>query len=227
MVWLSRRTNLPTDVVIALALYLGTLPVWGVVPNFALFAYCFYLGVALPKFLSNDIAVRWLGSGFGVLVGLALLLPIEYLYVSNRLWMPHKFLIDTLVSGYVIAFVLLRPDCSAARFLDRPILVWLGDVSYSFYCYAMSVLIAVAWALLLIAPETFATSDLGATAIVLASVILCIAVSLVVARLSFVRVEVPCMAIGRLWSKRIAFGNKRANAAKSVLAGTTSPSSQL
>lgn len=173
--------------------------------------------MALPKFLSNDMALRWLGSGFGVLVGLALLLPIEYLYVSNRLWMPYKFLIDTLVSGYVIAFVLLRPDCARSRFLERPILVWLGDVSYSFYCYAMSVLIGVAWALLVIVPDWVATSDFGATAIVLASAIFCVAVSLILARISFARVEGPCMTIGRLWSKRIAFGGQQASTGSSGL----------
>jgi peptidoglycan/LPS O-acetylase OafA/YrhL len=213
MVWLSGRTNLLADAAVAAALYLGTLPLWGAVPNFALFAYCFYLGVTLPKFLSNASIVRWLGSGFGVLFALALLLPIEYLYVSNRLWMPYKFLIDTLVSGYVIAFVLLRRDCTRARFLDRPVLVWLGDVSYSFYCYAMPVLIAVAWALLTIVPESLATTDLGATALVLASAVLCVAISLVLARVSFARVEMPCMAIGRLWSKRIEFGGNRVSTA--------------
>ena len=45
-----------------------------------LFAYCFYLGVALPKFLSNAMVARWLGNGVGVLGALAILLPVEYLY---------------------------------------------------------------------------------------------------------------------------------------------------
>ena len=123
--------------------------------------------------------------------------------MSNRLWLPYKFLVDTLVSGYVLAFVLLRPDCTGARFLERPALVWLGDVSYSFYCYAMSVLLVVAWALLTAAPASIATSDLGATGIVLAAAILCVAISLVFARVSFALVEKPCMTIGRAWSKLI------------------------
>ena len=113
----------------------------------------------------------------------------------------------------LIAFVLLRRDCTRARFLDRPVLVWLGDVSYSFYCSAMPVLIAVAWALLTIVPESLATTDLGATALVLASAVLCVAISLVLARVSFARVEMPCMAIGRLWSKRIEFGGNRVSTA--------------
>ena len=206
MAWLSARTSLWLDAVIIGALYLGAIEFWGVVPNFVLFAYCFYLGVALPKFLSNAMVARWLGNGVGVLAALALLLLIEYFYVSNRLWLPYKFLIDTLVSGYVIAFVLLRPDCAGARFLERPALVWLGDVSYSFYCYAMSVLLIVSWALLRIVPASIATSDLGATGIVLVSAILCVAISLLFARLSFALVEKPSIAIGRLWSKRIEGG---------------------
>jgi peptidoglycan/LPS O-acetylase OafA/YrhL len=204
LVWLSARTNAVADTIIAGAFYLGALKFWSVLPNAALFAYCFYLGVALPKFLGNAATARWLGSGFGVLAGLALLLPVEYLYVSGRLWLPYKFLIDALVSFQVIAFVLLRLDSDGARFLDRPALVRLGDVSYSFYCHAMPVLLLVAWALLTVVPAAVATSDLGATGIVLAAALLTVAISLVLARISFTLVETPGMRIGRAWSKRIA-----------------------
>jgi len=212
MAALSARTHLWADAAIVVALYLGAVEFWGVVPNFVLFAYCFYLGVALPKFLSNAALARWLGNGVCVLAALALLMPVEYLYVSNRLWLPYKFLIDTLVSGCLIAFVLLRPNCTGARFLEHPALVWVGDVSYSFYCCAMSVLLVVAWALLTIVPASIATSDLGATGIVLASASLCVAISLVFARVSFALVEKPCMSIGRFWSKRIEGGGARASA---------------
>jgi peptidoglycan/LPS O-acetylase OafA/YrhL len=212
MAWLSGRTSLAVDVAIVAALYLGAVKFWGAVPNVALFAYCFYLGVVLPKFLANDRSARWLGNGFGVIVALALLVLVEYLYVSGRLWLPYKFLVDAVVSAYLLAFVLLRPDCKGARFLDRPALVWLGDVSYSFYCYAMAVLLVVAWLLLTVMPTPFATSDLGATIIVLATAGLCVAISLVLAAVSFAFIEKPCMAIGRAWSKRIEGGDTRAAA---------------
>lgn len=206
LVWLSGRTSLLVDAAIIAGFSIAPLALWSGAPNFALFTYCFYVGVALPKFLSHRAAARCLGNGFGLLIALALLVPVEYLYVSNCLWLPYKFLIDTLVSGFVIAFVLLRSDCRQVGFLDHPCLVWLGNVSYSFYCYAMSILIFVAWALLMIVPSSFATSDLGATAIVLACVILCVTISLVLAHISFARVETPSIVIGRLWSKRIEFG---------------------
>jgi peptidoglycan/LPS O-acetylase OafA/YrhL len=212
MAWLSGQTSLAVDVAIVAALYLGAVKFWGAVPNVALFAYCFYLGVVLPKFLANDRSARWLGNGFGVIVALALLVLVEYLYVSGRLWLPYKFLVDAVVSAYLLAFVLLRPDCKGARFLDRPALVWLGDVSYSFYCYAMAVLLVVAWLLLTLIPTPFATSDLGATVIVLATAGLCVAISLVLAAVSFAFIEKPCMAIGRAWSKRIEGGDTRAAA---------------
>jgi peptidoglycan/LPS O-acetylase OafA/YrhL len=205
MVWLSERTSLLMDSGIIAGLYIAPLVLLSASPNFALFAYCFYVGVTLPKFLSNPVAANYLSNGLGLLIALALLLPVEYLYVSNRLWMPYKFLIDTLVSGFAIAFVLLRPDCSRLRFLGHPALVWLGDVSYSFYCYAMSVLILTAWALLINVPRSFAISDLGATAIVLACIMFCVTISLVLAHVSFTFVETPCIAFGRLWSKRIEF----------------------
>jgi peptidoglycan/LPS O-acetylase OafA/YrhL len=214
LVWISKRTSIVTDLAIIAGLYVASLLFWNTAPLFVLFAYCFYVGVVLPKFLSNAIAKPYLSSGLGLLVALAILVPVEYLYVSNRLWLPYKFLIDTLVSGFVIGFVLLRPECKRAQFLDHPNLVWLGDISYSFYCYAMPLLILVAWALLMIAPQSFAVSDLGATATVLICCILVIAFSLILAHISFVRVETPCIAIGRLWSQRIEFGD--AHAARSL-----------
>jgi peptidoglycan/LPS O-acetylase OafA/YrhL len=208
MVWLSRRTSLAVDCGIVVALYAGAIAFWGRLPNFALFAYCFYLGVALPKLLSNSVTARLLGNGIGVVLALALLLPVEYLYVSDRLWLPYKFFVDALVGAYVIAFVLLRPDCRRTGFLDRPALVWIGDVSYSFYCYAMPVLIGVASALLIVAPAAVATSDLGATAIVIAVGCLCVAISLLLAHFSFARVERPCLTVGRAWSKRLERGGR-------------------
>jgi peptidoglycan/LPS O-acetylase OafA/YrhL len=70
----------------------------------------------------------------------------------------------------------------------------------------MPVLIAVAWALLTVVPAPLATTDLGATAVVLACAIVTAAISLLLAHVSFAFIESPCMAIGRLWSKRIEFG---------------------
>jgi peptidoglycan/LPS O-acetylase OafA/YrhL len=204
LVWLSARSSPFGDAIVVGALYLAAIEFWGVAPTVVSFIYCFYLGVALPKFLSNAATARWLGNGFGVFAALALLVPIEYLYVSGRLWLPYKFLVDALVSFHVIAFVLLRRDSGGARLLERPVLVWLGDVSYSFYCYAMSVLLVVAW--VTIVPAPIATSDAGATGIVLAAAILCVAISLVFARFSFTLVEKPGMRLGRAWSKRIEGG---------------------
>jgi peptidoglycan/LPS O-acetylase OafA/YrhL len=47
------------------------------------------------------------------------------------------------------------------------------------------------------------TSDLGATGIVLAAAVLTVAISLLLARVSFMLVEKPGMRIGHAWSKRI------------------------
>jgi peptidoglycan/LPS O-acetylase OafA/YrhL len=209
LAWISARTSPAADVGIIAALYIAPLTVWNVAPNFALFSYCFYVGVVLPKFLSHPGTAKCLGNGFGVLIAIALLLPVEYLYVSNRLWIPYKFLIDTLVAGFAISFILLRSDCNRIRFLDHPVLVWLGDVSYSFYCYAMSILILVAWALLMVVPRALAMSDRGATVIVLLCAFICVTISLALARISFICIETPCIAIGHLWSKRIALGGWR------------------
>ena len=79
---------------------------------------------------------RWLaGNGIGVVLALALLLPVEYLYVSNRLWLPYKFF-DRCAGRRLLssASLLLRPDAAGPVFWIVRLLIWLGDVSYSFYC---------------------------------------------------------------------------------------------
>jgi peptidoglycan/LPS O-acetylase OafA/YrhL len=61
---------------------------------------------------------------------------------------------------------------------------------------------------LIVAPAAVATSDLGATAIVIAVGCLCVAISLPLAHFSFARVERPCLTVGRAWSKRLERGGR-------------------
>jgi peptidoglycan/LPS O-acetylase OafA/YrhL len=174
-------------------------------PNYVLFAYCFYLGAFLPKLLSNHAGVVLLGRGEGVVISLTLLVLVEFLYQSGRLWLGYKYVADALISAHLISFVLLRPDSSPAHILDHRGLVWLGDVSYSFYCYAFAVLIVTASALLMIVPEAW-SNDLIATAVDLGAGVSCVTIALAIAHFSFEWVEKPCMAIGRTWSDRIELG---------------------
>jgi peptidoglycan/LPS O-acetylase OafA/YrhL len=179
---------------------------WDLVPYFISFAYCFYLGVLLPKLLNLPSAARFLGNSRYLLISLAVLVPVEYLYDSNRLWLVYKFFVDAAVSAHIIAFAMLRPDSRVAGALDYRSLVWLGDVSYSFYVFAMSVLIICASLLLRFVPQAWISHDLVATAITIMSGLTCVAISLALAYLSFTWVERPCIALGRQWSKRIELG---------------------
>jgi peptidoglycan/LPS O-acetylase OafA/YrhL len=206
MVWICNRTSLGADYAIFWALCFISIFGWDQLWNCFIFAYCFYAGVMLPKVLSDPVAPRLFGDGIGVTVSLVLLLPIELLFVSQRLWMPYKFVADALISFHLIAFLVLRQDCKEASLLDRPFLVWIGDVSYSFYCYAMSVLIVLGSLVFMIVPASWLASNLVATIMTLVAATSCVVISLVLAHFSFELVEKPGMRIGALWSKRIEVG---------------------
>jgi len=206
MVVICDRTSLAADYAILCVLCLISIFGWDMLWNAALFSYCFYLGVVLPKVLSDEVSLRLLGSGIAMVASLALLLPIDYLYASHRLWMPYKFIADSVISFQLLAFMMLRPDCATLSLLDRPILVWLGDISYSFYCYAMSVLIVTGSLVLAVVPASWLTNDLVATAATLAAGSSCIVISLILAHFSFKHIEMAGVRIGASWSKRMEAG---------------------
>jgi peptidoglycan/LPS O-acetylase OafA/YrhL len=206
MVLICDRTSLSADYAILCALCLISISGWDWFWNSILFTYCFYLGVMLPKVLSDEAAPRLLGNGIGILASLGLLLPIDYLYASHQLWMPYKFIADALISFHLIAFLMLRPNGAAISLLEQPILVWLGDISYSFYCYTMSVLIVTGSLVLAIVPISWLANDFVATLATLAAGASCVVISLALAQFSFKRIEMPGVRIGAAWSKWIEAG---------------------
>jgi peptidoglycan/LPS O-acetylase OafA/YrhL len=209
MVFVCNRTSLAADYAIFWGLCVVSIFAWDQLWYSALFAYCFYLGVMLPKVMSDPLAPRLFGNGIGVTVSLVLLLPIEFLMLTHRLSMPYKFIADSLISFHLIAFLMLRSDCKEASLLDRPFLVWIGDVSYSFYCYAMSVLILLGSLIFMTLPASWLASNLLATVVVVAAGTSCIVISLVLAHFSFEHIEKPGMRIGTSWSKWIEVGTIR------------------
>jgi hypothetical protein len=70
-----RSRSMVVDYAVLCALCLVSIFAWDRFWNSALFAYCFYLGIMLPKVLSDELAPRLFGNGIGVSVSLALLLP--------------------------------------------------------------------------------------------------------------------------------------------------------
>jgi peptidoglycan/LPS O-acetylase OafA/YrhL len=119
MAALSARLTLLGDFLVVLFLCGLSLKAWNVLPFYLLFVYCFYLGVMLPKLLSNSDCARFLGNPYGLIFSLSLLIPIDLLHDLNRLWMPYKFVADALISMHLIAFLMLRPNCRHAPFLDH------------------------------------------------------------------------------------------------------------
>jgi peptidoglycan/LPS O-acetylase OafA/YrhL len=159
-----------------------------------------------PTVLSDEFAPRLLGNGIGISVSLALLVPVEFLFASQQLWLPYNYMADALISFHLIAFLILRQDCKEALLLDRQLLIWVGDVSYSFYCCAMSVLIMFGSLALTVVPTSWLASNLVVTVTILVVSTSCVLISLILAHFSFEHVEKPGMRIGALWSKRIEAG---------------------
>jgi peptidoglycan/LPS O-acetylase OafA/YrhL len=198
---LVARTPLWGDAVLFAALALVSLALWGKAPNLVLYAYCFYLGLVLPKLLTQRFWAALLGSGAGLTIALMILLPVEYLFDTNGLWLPYKFVLNTLVSGEIIAFVLLRPETALCRMLHHPMLVWLGDVSYSFYAYAMTCLIGVGYLVLRLAPA--APGDAAATAMTIVMALGSIGLALGLAGPSYRLIEKPGMTRGQRWGRAL------------------------
>jgi peptidoglycan/LPS O-acetylase OafA/YrhL len=201
LVELSRRTTPAEDLAMLVTLCVASHVLRDVAPSCVVYAYCFYLGIMLPKLIASR-AARILGDGRVLLASLALLVPIELAYHTGRLWMPHKSFANTIVCAHLLAFVLLRPDARGAGVLDHPWLIRLGDVSYSFYAYSMALLIAAASIALRLVPAAWCASDLGATAITLAATAASVAGSLVLASWSYAHIERPWMDAGRAWAAR-------------------------
>jgi peptidoglycan/LPS O-acetylase OafA/YrhL len=205
---LVARTALWGDVLLFAALALVSLALWGKAPNVVAYAYCFYLGLVLPKLLAQRTWATLLGSRAGLIIALLVLLPVEYLFASNRLWLSHKFILNTLVSAEIIAFVLLRPEARLSRMLQHPMLVWLGDVSYSFYAYAMTCLIAVGYIVLRVAPVTGAPEDAAATAMTVVMALGSIGLALALAGPSYRLIEKPGTATGQRWGRALETANR-------------------
>ena len=218
-VMLADRATPSINIVILAALCAISIVAWDRLPNFVLFAYCFYLGIALPQFAEFPLLRRLMTDGRVTTLALLLLIPTDFLFATSNLHIVYKYLIDGFVSAQLIAFLVLRPECRAARALNHAALVWLGDVSYSFYAFAMAVLIAVGYVLLLLVPSHLMSNDLVATTLTLTAAAVTVAIALWLAAISFRFVEKPSIALGRSWSSRIERGKTRTGTVASVTTG--------
>jgi peptidoglycan/LPS O-acetylase OafA/YrhL len=216
---LSNVANLGVCALLAvLSLFVwGRLPLWA---NAVLYLYCFYAGIILPQLLQHRNARRILDSGALTIAGLLTLLLVDYLYASHRLWMPYKFVVDAVVSMQILGFMMRRPGNGVVSALAARPLVWLGDVSYSFYVYSLSLQLLISgWVLSLLAAPP---DNLLATALTLLITLCTVLFALGMAAVSYRWIELPGIALGQRWSQRVprvAIADKLVAAAKARIAG--------
>ena len=111
---------------------------------FACYAYCFYLGVALPKIIEATGRLRrFFFSGPTAIAAILLMMWLAYRVSGGWDW-GSTLIADGLLCGVVVAWGhLARPSFGTALLTIRP-LVTLGDISYSFYAFGTPVLTLVA-----------------------------------------------------------------------------------
>lgn len=213
MVAMSARLPLAIDAVIFAFLVLVSLKLWNPSPNVLRYVYCFQLGIMLPKMMASPTLRAFASNGYVATTAALLLLPFDYFYDSGSLWLPYKFVADTLICAQLIAFVLLRQETRASRLLEMRPLVWLGDVSYSFYVYSMSSQVILGfWLLNWFGLTETRADDLTATMITILLAILTVTMATILAAFSFAWVERPFIALGKDWSARAeSYGAPRTN----------------
>jgi peptidoglycan/LPS O-acetylase OafA/YrhL len=204
LMYVSARLSVAANLAVCALLVLLSLLVWGRLPlwaNAVLYLYCFYTGIILPQLLQHRKARRILDGGIVAIAGLLTLLVLDYLYNSNRLWMPYKFVADAAISAQILAFIMCRPENGAVSALAARPLVWLGDVSYSFYVYSLSLRLLISgWVLGMLAASP---GNVSATALTLVIALATVLLALPLAAISHRWIELPGIALGRRWSQHL------------------------
>jgi peptidoglycan/LPS O-acetylase OafA/YrhL len=206
LVFLSCRVPLRIDLVLlamfcglAAALLEGTTKgtPWG----FLAYLNCFYLGIILPKLLEASPAIFSSARLCGVSFGCFLFLGVA----QGGLHIPWsiKLIFDSIVSAQLIAIVLLGGAPSLGRILAARPLIWLGDISYSFYAYSTCILMVCGLQVIERTPQAALTSSFWVPCIVVASVVLTLLIALPLAWASYRFVERPLTSIGRRTAEHI------------------------
>jgi peptidoglycan/LPS O-acetylase OafA/YrhL len=196
LLFVSRRLPPLANIGVFVLLILLSLQWWGELPDWAMalrFWYCFYAGLILPQLLRDRIIARILASQAVTLGAFLVPLITFYLFLTGQLGLQYKFIGDAVVSLQLLGYIVSRPH--AAKWLAARPLVWLGDISYSFYAYSLSVQIIISsWLLTLFsAPPSHGM----ATALTLFITLSTTAVALAIAAVSYRWIELPGMKSGQ------------------------------
>ena len=214
LVALSRKLPLWGDAMVlvllsALALALTDGPLKGTPWGFLGYLNCFYLGILLPKLAQNAPSLLASGPAFGFL--LASFLVLGAFHLSLGVSGPVKFLIDSFISAQILGFVLNGDASGLRRFLSLRPLVWVGDISYSFYAYGNAILTVCALAVIASVPPQWLAGGPKALLVIVASITITLLVSLPLAWVSYQWIEIPFMCLGRRFAERVqsAFTTRR------------------
>jgi peptidoglycan/LPS O-acetylase OafA/YrhL len=198
----SLRTNLLADLAITILLTAWTIWQWDHLPMPLRFVYFFQIGLVLPRLLEAPLAKRIIGSSAMMAASLLILIAIDWLFFRGTLSNSFlKHVIDAVISAQIIGFVLLRTDVSATKVLAARPLVWLGDISYSLYIYAMPVqFLATAFLLPPLLPAN--PSAWQYTVLTLLIVATTVALTIPLASASYYLIEKPGISMGRVLSNQ-------------------------
>jgi peptidoglycan/LPS O-acetylase OafA/YrhL len=164
------------------------------------YVYCFYLGIVLPRIIGMSPLKRFLHSGRAVLAGLGLTALFHVLMMKNLFSIPTKFTFDAIVSAQIVAYVIATPR--VASFLRAPLLVGLGDTSYSFYAYGQIVLAASAFGLFRISTSPW--WEIRPALFILSALAIALAIAIPMAWASYRWIELPGIALGRALTRSSA-----------------------
>lgn len=227
LVLLARRVPLWADIVIiailcAISIRLMFGPVSGTPLNFVAYLYFFYLGIVLPKFMQRFRSLFASGTLFGC--GITSFLFFGATHVVFGISFPGKLVIDGAISAVIIAFVLNSETSATGRLLSLRPLIWLGDISYSFYAYATCILMMVAFGIIVNVPQEWLLAAPGAPFITSSAAVLTLVVALPLAFFSYTYVELPFMSLGRRLATNL---DRRARAASSLTLSTPAQAGAL
>jgi peptidoglycan/LPS O-acetylase OafA/YrhL len=201
MLYISRRVPMLVDLLIITALaivmkYLRASPILQTTPQLTFVAYllCFYLGVTIPRLLAIEPMRRVLSRAPLAVAAFAL-----SVYICGRAWQFGLdfwgyLVVSAFISMWIVAYV--AADSRKDVLSWRP-LIWLGNVSYSFYAYGTPIMMVVALGVFLTLPAGWRGTELGSAAIIWTTFIVSLAVALPLAWLSYRWVELPLIAAGR------------------------------
>jgi peptidoglycan/LPS O-acetylase OafA/YrhL len=202
MVLLSRRIPLWADLVIILAgCGLGRTLIYpslsGSELAFLCYAYCFYIGVALPKIIEALGRFRsLLCSGVTAILSFAMMLRLQRLTAGGFDW-GTKLILDGLLSAPLIAWAHVTKLSFGARLLTLRPLVPVGDMSYSVYAYGQSLLVLTTIIVVPMLPYGMRSDRWGAALITLLCPTVSLALLLPLSWISYVQAEQRATRFGR------------------------------